>query len=189
MKALLREIRSCEVCAEHLPKGPRPILQASPSAAIVIIGQAPGRKVHESGVPWQDPSGDRLRDWLEVSVADFYDPDKVALVPMGFCFPGSTKSGDKPPRPECAPLWHDRVLEQLPKDRLEIIIGAYAQKRYINDPGKNLTETVARWQEYLPGQIVIPHPSPRNKIWLKRNPWFETDALPLIRQRVAQVFS
>ncbi len=187
LASLLREVRACTVCAESLPEGPRPIVQLGRSARIVIIGQAPGRRVHESGVPWDDPSGVRLRDWLELSTEQFYDPDVVALVPMGFCYPGSTPSGDAPPRPECAPLWHEPLLEQLPTDRLEIIIGAYAQERYVSDRGKNLTETVAKWADYLPSQVVLPHPSPRNNRWMRNNPWFEADALPSIRRRVGEV--
>lgn len=184
---LLGEIRSCTVCAAHLPAGPRPIVQASVTSPIVIIGQAPGRRVHESGIPWHDPSGDRLRSWLNLTDEQFYDPAVVALVPMGFCYPGSAKSGDKPPRPECAPLWHEPLLEQLPSDRLEIIIGTYAQKRYITDRAPTLTETVARWADYLPNQVVMPHPSPRNQHWATKNPWFEAETLPAVRERVHQV--
>ncbi len=186
---LLADIRRCRVCEEHLEHGPRPIVQVGSTARIVIIGQAPGRRVHESGVPWDDPSGRTLRSWLGVSDEQFYDPALVALVPMGFCYPGSASSGDKPPRPECAPLWHDRVLGHLPDDRLELIIGTYAQKRYIADRKPTLTETVANWAAYLPRQAVLPHPSPRNQHWLRKNPWFEVEALPAIRRRVAQVLT
>ena len=189
MKKLLAEIRSCTVCAEHLAAGPRPIVQAAPDAGIVIIGQAPGRRVHESGVPWDDPSGERLRTWLGLDHTQFYDPALVAIVPMGFCYPGSAKSGDLPPRPECAPLWHDRLLDQLRPDRLEVIIGTYAQRRYITEPGSNLTETVRNWRSYLPSQIVMPHPSPRNRHWLTKNPWFEGEAIPAVQARVAEVLS
>ncbi len=187
LTSLLSEVRACTVCAENLPAGPRPIVQLGGRARIVIIGQAPGRKVHESGVPWDDKSGERLRDWLGVTSEQFYDPDMVAIVPMGFCYPGSAKSGDKPPRPECAPLWHDRLLAELPDDRLEIIIGTYAQKRYITDDISTLTERVANWQQYLPHQVVLPHPSPRNAHWVTKNPWFETETLPSIRRRVNEV--
>lgn len=183
---LLTDIRRCTVCAEFLDHGPRPVVQASARASVVIIGQAPGRRVHESGIPWDDPSGRTLRRWLGLTDAQFYDPDIVALVPMGFCYPGSASSGDKPPRPECAPLWHERLLGELPADRLEIIIGTYAQKRYISDRGKNLTDTVANWRSYLPRQAVLPHPSPRNQHWLTKNPWFEAETLPAIRERVAE---
>ena len=186
---LLAEVRSCTVCADSLDAGPRPIVQVGSRARIVIIGQAPGRRVHESGIPWDDPSGVKLRTWLNLSEADFYNPDIVAIVPMGFCYPGSAKSGDKPPRPECAPLWHDRLLEHLPDDRLEVIIGMYAQKRYIAKRAKTLTETVAQWQHYLPTQIVMPHPSPRNQHWLTKNPWFEAETLPAVRRRIDEVLS
>ncbi len=187
LKKLLQDVRACTVCADSLPAGPRPIVQLSTSASIVIIGQAPGRRVHESGVPWDDPSGNRLRSWLGLTSEQFYDPALVAIVPMGFCYPGSAKSGDLPPRPECAPLWHERLLEQLPADRLEVIIGTYAQKRYIAEPGKNLTETVANWQQYMPGQVVMPHPSPRYQAGFKKNPWFEATVLPAVRERLAEV--
>jgi uracil-DNA glycosylase len=183
---LLTEIRSCRVCEDHLDHGPRPIVQAASPARIVVIGQAPGRRVHESGVPWDDPSGRTLRQWLDLTDDQFYDPDIVALVPMGFCYPGSASSGDKAPRPECAPLWHERLLGELPDDRLEVIIGRYALKRYIAEPGATVTETVANWATYLPNQVVLPHPSPRNRHWLTRNPWFEAGTLPAVRQRVAE---
>lgn len=182
---LLAEIEACVVCAPHLEHSPRPIVQAGDRARIVIIGQAPGRRVHDSGVPWDDPSGRTLRRWLGLTDAQFYDPDVVALVPMGFCYPGSAASGDNPPRPECAPLWHERLLAQLLEDRLEIIIGAHAQKRYVSGRKRTLTETVASWADHLPRQIVLPHPSPRNQHWLKKNPWFETEAIPALRERVA----
>lgn len=187
MKKLLASIRDCTVCAEFLPHGVRPIVQASTNSRIVIIGQAPGRRVHESGVPWDDPSGVRLREWLGLTTEQFYDPAIVAIVPMGFCYPGSASSGDLPPRPECAPLWHDRLLEVLPDDRLEVIIGMYAQRQYIADRPKTLTETVARWADYLPKQIVMPHPSPRNRHWLTKNPWFENNAIPAVQHRVREV--
>jgi uracil-DNA glycosylase len=189
LPTVLAEARACTVCAHDLPHGPRPIVVASSTARIVIIGQAPGRRVHESGVPWDDPSGVRLREWLGLSDAQFYDPAVVAIVPMGFCYPGSAKSGDKPPRKECAPLWHEPILAELPADRLEIIIGTYAQARYIADRPRTLTETVANWATYLPRRIVLPHPSPRNAHWLTKNPWFESDTLPAVRQRVAEITS
>ncbi len=187
LDGLLREIRSCVVCASELPAGPRPIVQAGPTARLVIIGQAPGRRVHESGIAWDDPSGTRLRDWLGLSPEEFYDPARTALVPMGFCYPGTGPSGDLPPRPECAPLWHERLLGELPDDRLTVIVGAYAQRRYAADAGAAVTEVVGRWRELLPARIVIPHPSPRNRAWLARNPWFEADTVPAVRARVRAV--
>lgn len=186
---LLVNVRACRVCAEHLPLGPRPMVQVGPKARIVIIGQAPGRIVHESGVPWADPSGDRLRSWLGVTSEQFYDEEVVALVPMGFCFPGTGTSGDLPPRPECAPLWHEPLLGHLPEDRLTLVVGAYAQRRYVEEPGRNLTETVASWERYLPHQVVLPHPSPRNRGWFKKNPWFQTDTLPAVRSRVSTILT
>lgn len=185
LPVLLEEIRACTVCADELVDGPRPIVQVDTTARIVLIGQAPGRRVHLSGIPWDDPSGRTLRTWLGVTEEQFYDPGSFAILPMGFCYPGKAASGDKPPRPECAPLWHERVLEHLGDDRLEIIIGAHAQKRYIQDRKPTLTETVANWSQYLPSQVVLPHPSPRNAHWLTKNPWFEADVLPAVRARVA----
>lgn len=184
---LLADISDCTVCAEHFDHDPRPVVQVGPKARIVIIGQAPGRRVHESGIPWDDPSGRTLRSWLGLTDGQFYDPDVVALIPMGFCYPGSAKSGDKAPRPECAPLWHEPLLAHLPEDRLDVIIGMYAQKRYIDDRKPTLTETVANYEAYLPDRIVMPHPSPRNQGWLKKNRWFEASTLPAVRARVAEV--
>ncbi len=189
LNELLVQVRSCTVCAEELEAGPRPIVQVGAKARIVIIGQAPGRRVHESGVAWHDPSGDRLRDWLNLTPEQFYDPDLVALIPMGFCYPGSASSGDKPPRRECAPLWHEPLLAHLPDDRLEVIIGTHAQARYVPDRKPTLTETVAEWREYLPRQVVLPHPSPRNQGWFKKNPWFTTDTLPAVQARIADVLA
>lgn len=186
---LLASVRACTVCAADLPAGPRPVLQLGRSARIVIIGQAPGRRVHESGVPWDDPSGDTLRGWLGITSEQFYDPSVLALVPMGFCYPGSTSSGDKPPRPECAPLWHEPLLAHLPHDRLTIVIGAHAHRRYTRDAGRSLTEAVSRWDELLPDRIVLPHPSPRNRHWLTSNPWFESETLAALRDRVGRVLA
>ena len=182
---LLADIGACTICAASLPHGPRPVVQAGDGARIVIIGQAPGRRVHESGIPWDDPSGDTLRSWLGVTVDQFYDPDTMALVPMGFCYPGSNRSGDKPPRPECAPQWHETLLAHLPADRLQVIIGTYAQRRYLPDRQPTLTATVAEWRRYLPDTIPLPHPSPRNRHWLTKNPWFEAETIPALRTRVA----
>lgn len=189
LNTLLAEIRACTVCADELPHGPRPVMQAGAQARVVIIGQAPGRRVHGSGVPWDDPSGDRLRDWLAVDRDTFYDPDRLALLPMGFCYPGTGPSGDLPPRPECAPLWHERVLGHLPDDHVRVVIGTYAQARYLPDRSKSLTATVQRWEEYLPDVVPLPHPSPRNQRWLAKNPWFADDVLPALRARVAEVLA
>ncbi len=182
LNLLLSSVRSCTICADDLPEGPRPIVQVGSNARINVIGQAPGRRVHESGIAWHDPSGDRLRSWLGLSIDQFYDSDTLAILPMGFCFPGTSTSGDKPPRPECAPTWHPKLLDQLPARRLDIIIGTYAQRRYIVDRPKTLTETVAKWRDYLPSQVVLPHPSPRNNWWLKKNPWFEKETIPAVRE-------
>ena len=183
---LLEEIRGCTTCAPVLPHGPRPIVSFAPRAAVVVIGQAPGSRVHASGVPWDDPSGDTLRAWMGIDRETFYDADKVALVPMGFCYPGKGKSGDLPPRPECAPLWHARVFEHLDV-RLTLLIGQYAQARYLGErQGKNLTETVRNWRAYGTATLPLPHPSPRNRRWLANNPWFETEVLPVLRRRLTR---
>ena len=187
LTVLLDEIRDCTICAAHLPHGPRPIVQAGPKAGVVIIGQAPGRRVHESGIPWHDPSGDTLREWLGITSEQFYDPDVVAIVPMGFCYPGSAKSGDLPPRKECAPAWHEPLLSHLKPDRLEVLIGGYAQARYLPGPKQSVTDAVAAWRDHLPERVLMPHPSPRNRHWLTKNPWFEAEALPALRARVQQV--
>lgn len=185
VRELLAQIRSCTVCAAHLPHGVRPVVAADPQSRVLIIGQAPGRRVHESGVPWRDPSGDRLREWLGVDETTFYDPTQIALMPMGFCYPGTGKSGDLPPRPECAPLWHERLLAAMPTVRLTLLIGQYAQSHYLADKGRRtLTETVRNFAVYGPDVFPLPHPSPRNQIWLKRNPWFATDLVPPLRARM-----
>lgn len=184
---LLTDIRACTVCAAHLPLGPRPVVQAHPSARLLVAGQAPGRKVHESGVPFDDASGDRLRSWLGLTRAVFYDARKVAIVPMGFCFPGAGKSGDQPPRPECAPLWRERLLAGLSKVELTLVIGQYALAHHLPNAGVSLTEAVKNWRSHGPKIMPLPHPSPRNNIWLSRNPWFEADVLPVLQQRVATV--
>jgi uracil-DNA glycosylase len=182
---LLTEIRQCTICAKHLPNGPKPILQASPSSRILIIGQAPGQKAHDTGVPWNDPSGDRLRLWLGVNKDKFYDPDLFALMPMGFCYPGKGKSGDIAPRPECAPKWHQRLLDKLPNIQLTLLIGQYSQRYYLKDDIKpTLTDTVSAYREYLPNFLPLPHPSPRNQAWFKNNQWFEKDVLAILREKV-----
>ncbi len=185
MKRLLQEIKNCKVCAQALDHEPRPVVVAHRSARLLIIGQAPGRRVHESGVPWNNPSGNRLREWLEIDSDCFYDETKVALMSMGFCFPGTGKSSDLPPRPECAPLWHERLLKGMPEIQLILLVGKYAQDQYLGDQAaRTLTETVKQFTTYPPDKIPLPHPSPRNQIWLKRNPWFATDLLPVLRERV-----
>jgi uracil-DNA glycosylase len=181
-KALIDEIRACTVCAKFLAAGPRPVVQFGPAARLVIIGQAPGSKVHQSGVPWQDDSGDRLRAWTGLGAEAFYDPAKVALMPMGFCYPGKGKSGDLPPRPECAPLWHARVLAALTDCRLTLLVGGHAQAYYLHT--RNLTDAVRDFRTHGPGFFPLPHPSWRSGLWIKRNPWFETDVLPVLRAGV-----
>lgn len=185
---LLREIRACRQCAAHLPLGPRPVLRASATARLLIVGQAPGTKVHQSGIPWDDASGQRLRAWLGLPPELFYDERRVAIVPMGLCYPGRGNGGDLPPRPECAATWHPRLLPLLPAVELTLLIGQYAQAGFLGGArGKTLTDTLRNWQAYWPRQAVLPHPSPRNQLWLRRNPWFEQDCVPRIRQRVAEV--
>ena len=188
---LLAEIRACRICEAHLPLGPRPVVQASAASRLLIVSQAPGRKVHETGIPFNDVSGDRLRDWLGIDKATFYDASRIAIVPMGFCFPGTGKGGDLPPRPECAPAWHPRLLPLLTRVRLTLAIGQYAQAGLLGVPrGTRLTDTVQAWREHLArGCLPLPHPSPRNRLWLVRNPWFEAELLPVLRQRVAAVLA
>ncbi len=187
MRTLLSDIRACEVCSEHLPLGPRPVLSAHRDARLLIIGQAPGKRVHESGVPWGDPSGDRLRAWLGVDKRVFYSK-RIALIPMGFCYPGTGRSGDLPPRPECAPLWHEPLLEKQGGIKLTLLLSRYAHAYYLGTrQKKNLTETVKAWREYTPAILPLPHPSPRNNIWLKKNPWFPAEVLPYLRRRVTML--
>jgi len=182
---LLKDIRACTHCARHIPCTPRPVLQASPSALLRIIGQAPGRKVHETGIPWNDRSGERLRQWLGITPEVFYDAQRVALVPMGFCYPGSAASGDNPPRPECAPRWHVPLNKHLSNVKLTLLIGQYAQAYYLKDNKKTLTETVTRWRDYLShGFLPLPHPSPRNVAWFKKNKWFEKELVPELRSEI-----
>lgn len=188
MKNLLKDIRQCTICEAHLPLGPRPIVSAHKDSKIVIIGQAPGLKVHTTGIPWDDPSGKQLRKWLDVTDELFYDETKIALVPMGFCYPGKGKSGDLPPRPECAPLWHQKLLDQMPNLQLVILIGMYSQKYYLKKKAKRtLTETVAEYKTYLPNYFPLPHPSPRNRFWLTKNPWFEKEVIPELQEKVSQI--
>lgn len=183
--SLISDIRTCDICRDHLPLGPRPILQVASSAKILIAGQAPGKKVHESGIPFDDQSGDRLRNWLGLTNDQFYDSKKVAILPMGFCYPGAGVSGDAPPRPECAKEWREKVLNQLSTLGLVLVIGKYALDRHLAEKQKeNLTETVKAWREYWPSHVPMPHPSPRNNIWLRKNPWFEQEIIPSIQERV-----
>ena len=186
MDKLLKEIHSCEVCKNFLPNIPRPVLQASTQSRIVIIGQAPGQKVQNSGVPWDDQSGDELRRWLGVNKEQFYDDTLLALVPMGFCYPGKGRSGDLPPRPECAPLWHQQLLGFMPNVRLTILIGQYAQNYYLGEK-LPLTETVKRFKDHLPSFFPLVHPSPRNRIWQKKNPWFKDDVLTILGGIVQEI--
>lgn len=183
LSTLLSTIRDCRYCEAHLPLGPRPVVIADTAARILIIGQAPGTRVHESGIAWNDPSGDRLRQWLNIEREQFYNDSRLAIMPMGFCYPGKGKSGDLPPRKECAPLWHERLLAQMPELELVLLIGQYAQKYYLHDTFKTLTERVANHPAdslYIP----LPHPSPRNQMWLRRNPWFDSELVPRLRKRV-----
>ena len=185
LRKLLAEIRACEICAEHLPEGPRPVLAAHRDARLLIIGQAPGARVHASGVPWDDPSGERLRDWLRVDRDTFYDARRIAIVPMGFCYPGKGRSGDLPPRPECAEAWHDALLERMPNVIMTLLLSQYPHARYLGGRRKRtVTDTVRAWRDYTPRFPPLPHPSPRNNIWLRKNPWFEAEVLPAVRRRV-----
>jgi len=184
---LLHDIRACAVCKASLPLGPRPIVQVGRLARVLVVGQAPGRRAHESGLPWNDSSGARLREWMGVDEARFYDPDRVALMPMGFCYPGaSERGGDHPPRPECASIWHERLRRHMDEVRLTLLVGRYAQKAYLRDAsGATLTDTVRNFERAPPGLLPLPHPSWRSTVWMRRNPWFETKLLPTLRAAVA----
>jgi uracil-DNA glycosylase len=186
VKKLLAEIRACDLCVPHLPHGPRPILSAHSKSKILIIGQAPGRVVHETGIPWDDQSGKELRRWLGVDSTSFYDERNFALLPMGFCFPGTGKAGDLPPRPECALHWHERILRKMRTVKLTVLIGTYSQRHYLGDGNAGtVTENVRRFREFLPDCLPLVHPSPRNKLWHKKNPWFEREVVPELRRLVA----
>lgn len=185
---LMREIRSCQACAPHLPLGPRPVLRAAPDARLLIVGQAPGIRVHETGIPWNDPSGNRLRAWLGLSPKEFYDEHLVAIIPIGFCYPGSGPRGDRPPRRECRALWADRLHAALPAIELTLLIGQYAQAYYLGARRpRSLTDTVRHWRTFLPDYLPLPHPSGRNNIWLKANPWFEAEVLGPLRGRIKRL--
>ena len=189
-RALHKEIAACRECAAHLPHGVRPVATFSPTARVLIIGQAPGSKVHASGIPWDDASGDRLCQWTGLDYETLHDPARVAIVPMGFCYPGKASGGDKPPRRECAPLWHDSVLALLPKDRLTLLVGAHAQARYLPETRKlSMTERVRRFDEFLPEFFPLPHPAWRSAIWMRQHPWFEREVLPELRQRIVSALA
>lgn len=184
---LIEDIRACELC-DDLPLGPRPVLQAHPTARILIVGQAPGTAVHRTGIPFNDPSGDRLRDWLGVSRETFYDPHQVALIPMGFCYPGRGKGGDLPPPPRCAAAWRTPLLEHLQSVELTVLVGRYAIDWHLPERRRDpLTAVTGDWASYLPGLLPLPHPSPRNLMWLRKNPWLEKQVIPVLHKRVAQI--
>jgi uracil-DNA glycosylase family 4 len=188
MNKLLRQIRNCKECAKYLELGANPIIAASSKSKLIIIGQAPGKKVHNTGIPWNDKSGDNLRNWLGIDKPTFYNANVIALMPMGFCYPGTGKTGDLPPRPECAPLWHDKLLALMPNAKLVLLIGQYAQNYYLGDKAKNtLTETVRHFKSYLPKYFPLPHPSPRNNIWQAKNEWFGLKVLPDLKKHIRQI--
>lgn len=179
---LLARVRACRHCESELPLGPRPVLAARPSATILLAGQAPGTRVHETGIPWNDPSGEKLREWMQVDRGPFYDPGRIAIIPMGLCYPGKGERGDLPPRPECAELWFEELLGHLKNIRLKVLIGQYAQRYYLGRRRKKtLADTVRAFEEYLPEAFPLPHPSPRNLMWRRRNPWFEEEVIPRFR--------
>jgi uracil-DNA glycosylase len=192
MKSLItlkEEIKDCSACSEYLSLGPRPVIQIDNESRILIAGQAPGKKVHDSGIPFNDPSGDRLREWLGIPKDIFYDPKKIAILPMGFCYPGTGKSGDLAPRKECAVKWRKQLLSSLENIQLTLVIGQYAIAYHLPNQNGNLTEIVRNWKSYWPDIIPLPHPSPRNNIWLKRNPWFKDEVLPQLQSRVKCILS
>ena len=188
MDQLIKEIRACRLCEDKLPLGPRPILSVHRDSKVIIIGQAPGTKVHASGIPWDDQSGKTLRSWMNISNEEFYDSQKIAIIPMGFCNPGKGRSGDLPPRPECAETWHEQLLSKMQSVELVLLIGQYAQRAYLDQSEKrNLTETVRRFDEFGPKFLPLPHPSPRNRFWLQKNPWFEMVVIPYLQLRLEQI--
>ncbi|MDX1799397.1 MAG: uracil-DNA glycosylase family protein [Marinobacter sp.] len=189
LPALLARVRQCTLCADDLPLPPRPVVQADADARILVVGQAPGRRVHETGLPFNDPSGDRLRAWMGIDRDTFYDASQVAILPMGFCYPGKGKSGDLPPRPECAPTWRQALLDRLPNVELTLAVGQYAQQWHMGQTYRSVTETVRQWSSFWPDVVPMPHPSPRNNLWLRRNPWFEENVVPELQQRVARLLA
>jgi uracil-DNA glycosylase len=190
LDTLLAEVRACRACEADLPLGPRPVLQAHASARVLVVGQAPGRRVHETGIPWDDASGRRLRDWMGVDEAAFYDATRIAIIPMAYCYPGRGASGDLPPRRECAELWLSHLLARLPRIELTLLIGHHAQRHFLGPQRKpTLADTVSTWRDYAPRYLPLPHPSPRNQPWLARHPWFERDVLGTLRTRVRSLLS
>lgn len=188
MEKLVSEVVACRFCEPDLPLGPRPVFSIHPKSRILIVGQAPGTKVHATGIPWNDPSGNELRRWLQVDRETFYNPEIFGIMPMGFCYPGKGKSGDLPPRAECAPKWHSVLRVMMPEVKLTLLIGSYAQAYYLGvGRKKTLTETVRAWEDYQPSFFPLVHPSPRNRIWMKRNPWFESEVLEFLRENVKQI--
>ena len=189
LKRILREVRACRICEANLPFGPRPVVQLASTARLLIVSQAPGNKVHQSGIPWNDASGDRLRDWLKLDRSVFYDEPRVAILPMGFCYPGAGQSGaDNPPRPECAPRWHERLLKHLPDIQLTLLVGQYAQQHYLGAARKgSMTETVKAFSLYGPQLFPLPHPSWRSAIWMRKHPWFEEAVIPELRKAVRKL--
>lgn len=190
LESLLVAVRACRACEAQLPLGPRPVLRAAPTARILIVGQAPGARVHATGIPWDDASGARLRDWLRIDEQAFRDESRVAIIPMGFCYPGRGSSGDRPPRPECARLWMGEILAWLPHIELTLLVGQHAQRHFLGDRRlATLSQTVRAWRDYAPAHFPLPHPSPRNNPWLAANPWFRQRLLPALRARVREVLS
>lgn len=190
LEALLRAVRGCRACEAQLPLGPRPVLQAGETARILVVGQAPGLRAHSSGIPWNDPSGERLRAWMGIDKDLFYDESRIAIIPMGFCYPGRGNGGDMPPRRECSALWLDKLLARLPRIEFTLLIGQYAQRHFLGGRRKQtLAATVEAWQEYAPLHIPLPHPSPRNQPWFKRHPWFERRLIPVLRTRIGELSS
>ena len=188
LQDLISEAKACRLCEPHLPLGPKPVFLVGSGARLLIVGQAPGRRVHETGIPWNDPSGENLRAWLAMGRETFYDTSRIAIIPAGLCYPGTGKSGDLPPRPECAPLWQPRFRAALSGIRLTLLVGQYAQAYYLGAlRRKTLAQTVRAWKDYAPDFLPLPHPSPRNRLWLKRNPWFERDVVPALRQCISKV--
>ncbi|OIQ21108.1 MAG: IclR family transcriptional regulator [Flavobacterium sp. MedPE-SWcel] len=188
MDKLLLDIKDCRICEEQLPLGPRPVVAARPKSKIIIIGQAPGTAVHKTGIPWYDKSGENLRRWMGVENEVFYDAEKIGIIPMGFCYPGRGKSGDNPPTKECAPKWHGKLFDYIEKPELILLIGKYSQDYYLRTTSKRtLTETVRNYKEYLPKYFVLPHPSPRNNIWMKKNEWFKDEVLPSLKESISQI--